>query len=77
MYRLDPDEPLPNLREYDPRDTLPGTLIAEDVPPVGPGTNGFVVYRVFDRDVTPGQSYRYYAAGGGEVVHGAAGKGAG
>ncbi len=68
VYRLDPGEPLPDLPSYKPEDRLPGTLIAADVQPTGPGANGFVGYRVIDPDVTPGVSYRYFAAGGGEVV---------
>jgi hypothetical protein len=46
-----------------PGEALPGTRIAEDVPPSGPGTAGFVPYRYTDRDVEPGRDYRYYVLG--------------
>lgn len=41
----------------------PGTMIAHEVPPSGPGTSGFVPYTYTDTDVEPGADYRYYVEG--------------
>ncbi len=51
VYRLDPGE------------EMPGTRIAQNVPPENPGTAGFVPYRYLDWKVVPGTAYRYYVVG--------------
>jgi hypothetical protein len=52
-----------NLYRLDPGETLPGTLVAENVLPSGPGNTGFVPYRFTDPNVEPGVEYRYYVEG--------------
>jgi hypothetical protein len=49
---------------------MPGTRIAENVPPLGPGNAGFVPYRYIDRDVEPGHDYRYYVEGSFALPYG-------
>lgn len=66
VYRVGPDEYLPNLRAIAPGEDLPGTLIKQNVEPVQDGS-GFVLYAVEDRDVDPGVEYRYYVNAEGEV----------
>lgn len=68
VYRLLPHEGTPDLFDVQPGEDLPGTLVASDVRPSGPGNNGFVPYRAVDDDVRPGVRYRYYVNASGEVL---------
>jgi hypothetical protein len=51
VYRLDPGE------------DMPGHIVAADISPSGTPGGGFVHYRYTDRDVLPGETYRYYVEG--------------
>lgn len=41
----------------------PGTLVAQNVSPVGTSSEGQPIYKVHDFDVEPGRDYRYYVEG--------------
>lgn len=49
-----------DVYRIDPGGSMPGRLIAENVQPDGPGSNGYVPFTIVDRDVVPGQPYQYY-----------------
>lgn len=60
VYRLAATDTVSDLGNYEPGETMPGTLVQQDVQPYKLGAGGYGMYRVNDRSVTPGHDYRYY-----------------